>query len=526
MIPGLPKNVVPIVMATKTVDCIFPNDMKESIERQQVWVLPNFAMTDYAAQGKTRLYNVVHLHSCRSHMAYYTALSRSSSTAGTIILQGFEPSKITRGCSGHLRQEFREHELLDDISRLRYEGQLPEEIQGDMRNSLIRSYQNWKGTAYVPNKTDKLLRWSANDPMVLLPVVTDTAWHILDKSKKKSDIKPVSSFVPAKGSTSVIAKHTLSEDEYKSSPVKKKPKQSKGSKSTSKHLLSAAQTSPKKKQKTTNTSQPDLASPLGLKWDGIDYSCAYDAFFGIIYNIWVLDPEKWSMEFDYINEDYLGVLSTGFDLVLQGHASLEDIRDAVRVQLHDLNANKFPMGQTGAGVGDLAFTMLQSDRVIAVSHRDCACGYTEDKTDHDLGYIMYTNNSRTCASTSEWISDIQTNTNRRCPDCTDNMIKHISYTDVPKMIVFEYPNLDIETSHKIRIKIDDQTIVLKLRGIVYHGESHFTSRIISPDGDIWYHDGITTGNTCDYDNHLKTTTDTKLRSYENKALVLAIYAQN
>jgi hypothetical protein len=53
-IEGLPKNVVPIIMATKTVPCIFPNDLKESIERQQLWILPNFAMTDYAAQGKTR----------------------------------------------------------------------------------------------------------------------------------------------------------------------------------------------------------------------------------------------------------------------------------------------------------------------------------------------------------------------------------------------------------------------------------------------------------------------------------------
>jgi hypothetical protein len=63
-IPGLPKNVVPISMATKTIQCIFPNDLTETIERQQVWILPNFAMTDYASQGKTRLYNIVHLNSC------------------------------------------------------------------------------------------------------------------------------------------------------------------------------------------------------------------------------------------------------------------------------------------------------------------------------------------------------------------------------------------------------------------------------------------------------------------------------
>ena len=33
-IPGLPDNVVPIVRNTKTVQCVFPSDHKESIERQ------------------------------------------------------------------------------------------------------------------------------------------------------------------------------------------------------------------------------------------------------------------------------------------------------------------------------------------------------------------------------------------------------------------------------------------------------------------------------------------------------------
>ncbi|KAF9459930.1 hypothetical protein BDZ94DRAFT_1223999 [Collybia nuda] len=51
-------------------------------------------MTDYAAQEKTRPKNVVHLNSYFSHMSYYTCLSRSASAAGTIIVQGFEPSNV------------------------------------------------------------------------------------------------------------------------------------------------------------------------------------------------------------------------------------------------------------------------------------------------------------------------------------------------------------------------------------------------------------------------------------------------
>ncbi|KAJ7085896.1 hypothetical protein C8R44DRAFT_542589, partial [Mycena epipterygia] len=32
-----------------------------------------------------------------------------------------------------------------------------------------------------------------------------------------------------------------------------------------------------------------------------------------------------------------------------------------------------------------------------------------------------------------------------------------------------------------------------LRGVIYGGENHFTSRIVKPNGDMWYHDGIETG---------------------------------
>ncbi|KAF9460478.1 hypothetical protein BDZ94DRAFT_1223093, partial [Collybia nuda] len=293
-IPGLPDNVVPLVKGTKTVTCMFPSDVKESIERQQVWVLPDFAMTDYAGQGKTRPYNVVHLNSCFTHMSYYTCLSRSASAAGTIILQGFEPSIITRGCSGYLRQEFREHELLDDITRLKYEGLLPKNIEGNLRNSLIRQYQNWKGTAYVPDKVDNVLKWSDNDPMKILPVVNDSPWQVLRKDTNKSQQTPkaTSAFIPATGSISVSNKRKFDENNDQISPRKKKP------------------------VKTTQ-------APLGLTWDGDNYSCSYDSLFAILYDIWQSNPDKWTENFQNINNIYLGVLAKGF-LEIQTGKSLEN----------------------------------------------------------------------------------------------------------------------------------------------------------------------------------------------------------
>ena len=48
-------------------------------------------MTDFGAQGKTHLNNVCDLNNLTTHQSYYTALSRSASAMGTLILQGFDP---------------------------------------------------------------------------------------------------------------------------------------------------------------------------------------------------------------------------------------------------------------------------------------------------------------------------------------------------------------------------------------------------------------------------------------------------
>ena len=47
---------------------------------------------------------------------------------------------------------------------------------------------------------------------------------------------------------------------------------------------------PNKKQKLTNFDEDD--TPPGTQWDGNNYSCAYDALFTILFNIWTTKPKK------------------------------------------------------------------------------------------------------------------------------------------------------------------------------------------------------------------------------------------
>ena len=148
-VPGLPKNVVSIYPTTTNINATLPNDERFHIAWTQVEVLVNFAMTNLASQGKTRSWNASDLNNLRSHQLYYTALLRSATAESTLILQGFDLKVIMGRCSGALRQEFWELELLDEITRLHYAEKLPVTIIEDTRINVIVAFREWKGEQFI-----------------------------------------------------------------------------------------------------------------------------------------------------------------------------------------------------------------------------------------------------------------------------------------------------------------------------------------------------------------------------------------
>ncbi|TFK59133.1 hypothetical protein BDN72DRAFT_781172, partial [Pluteus cervinus] len=101
---GLPLNVVPVPTMSTPVLCRLKDDSRIAVNRKQVPVLPNFAMTDYASQGKTRTSNVVDPCYLYTHQSLYTALSRGVSAKGTLILQGITDGRLQGGTSRPQKQ--------------------------------------------------------------------------------------------------------------------------------------------------------------------------------------------------------------------------------------------------------------------------------------------------------------------------------------------------------------------------------------------------------------------------------------
>ena len=395
-IEGLPENVVPLVKIKKSVKCTFPNGISIPVRRSQVHVLPNFAMTVYSSQGKTRPNNVVILNSCRDHLSYYTALSRSSTAEGTVIIQGFNPSKITCGASGYLRQEFRELELLDEISRLRFEDHLPPIINGHLRNAVIRQYQNFKGESYVPEIVPNTLKWTKSDPMNVLKVQTDTPWCLIEKNKSTN-----TKYIPAAGTANINNSKSLKrkakidlvieealvikkqkiiiksaaekDDSVKTILDSQNYKNSKSLKRKAKDDLALEEALVTKKRKTALGSATQRDDPVGMIWDSQNYSCSYDSLFTILGDIWVYNPIMWTRKFNLMSS-YANKLGLEFQKVVLKQINLEDARNSVRHLLHQRNPTAFPNGTHGVDIGDLLLHMFTGKSIGKIIFNCENCG--------------------------------------------------------------------------------------------------------------------------------------------------------
>src|SRR5882762_21960 len=227
----LPLNVVPISQHTISIKCELPNDNVLIVSRDQV------------------------------------------------LVQGFDPSKVQGGLSGYLQQEFRELELLDDITKLSYEEKLPVNITGSTRTSIIRKFQEWKGINYVPKDVHHSIKWSDKAPMAEIEIVHSTPWTMIlpekkEKSKRStllSDHQVNDAVLPKRNPTLYVSAHGTNSLQ-----------------TTSNDTGQVRYTNGKKRQKLRHVvTNDDNRLSIGMEWSNATLSCAYDCLFTILRNVYI-----------------------------------------------------------------------------------------------------------------------------------------------------------------------------------------------------------------------------------------------
>ena len=445
-LPNLPENVVPITKhRTNIVLTLSKTDVQISLWRQQVQILPNFAMTDYAAQGKSRPRNPVNLTNCKNQNAVYTSLSRSTTAEGTLILGDFDTNKITKGISGFLRQEFRELELLNCITKDRFLGKTPCLGTVNLRKPIIRRYQLAKGPHFEPG-WHKALCWHTSELRIEDPKDTYLWTNDLNITTEQS---------------------------------RKKRK-----------------TDPQAAQQD-NVGAPVISGqPVGLVWDSKNWSCAYDALLSIMYNVWVENRLKISA---FLQN--MGPLASEIANGFNKKVALETLRDNLRVKLHVDDPIEFPYGHVGTdlyslvktvfgkrGSNDTAMICETCDN-LSIEQRYDISEYVQVqfslRIDHDL-----TSDVQDCLA-------LQLTHFLWCAVCgkpsrARRVLENSHQEHLPVVMFIPLPdNPVVRISHELRIKArnPNKEILYSLRGIIYHGSNHFTCRIIDQHRQCWNIDG-------------------------------------
>jgi hypothetical protein len=498
-IPDLPLNVVPLSRTSTHITALLHDDSLLSINREQVIVLLNFAMTDYAAQGKSRNPNVVRLNNCKDHRAYYVALSRGHEAADTVIVQGFDEKKITSGMSGYLRQEFRELELLDEITRLRYENSLPRSVTGVYRGQLLASYRIWKGnTAQDPAHFHKAIQF---DPK------RDNKDSVIQYGQWKPTL-------PKNKTTANSPKKRKADKEMSKVPSKKA------------HLSS--------EYPQGNIQRP---GPTGLIWDSLNHSCGYDALFTPLGEIWRDEPALWTQKLTECSP-WLGLWALS---MVQSNSVPETARDAVRQLLHFQDPGSFPIGPVPI-ILDKLLTAMTDRRSYGSAVTSCdRCNYRRDGTVETLSQYIdisaptwMTEMYPTGMTTKQWFEHQFDRQKAPCPNCNranenHRMRRRTTITELPTFMIIGINIRNLLMDEKLTFKTTENQKALRLRGLIYHAatERHFTSIVLEKTGTMWYHDGITTGRSCTRMMNIKEVPDLRALHWINeKQLCAAIYAED
>ncbi|KAL1725524.1 hypothetical protein EV714DRAFT_221111 [Schizophyllum commune] len=521
-IDGLEENVVPLTKTRETVECKLPNDQIVKVDRVQIPVLLNFSMTDYASQGKTRPVNVVNLTNSRSHQAYYTALSRSSSAAGTAIVSSFSTSMITRGLDDQLKREFRNLELLSEITRLKYEGKLPEQVTGETRNQLIRSFLDWMGPNYeIPNLHDALKWQSVEDWDDIDAPFGRQPWQMVepdDESHENQTSLPSPSR-PSKAVTGACAK----------AGTKRK-----STESVKDESISAATNIPvAKRPRTGSDSTSVTTNPKGYAWDSVDWSCPYDSLFTVLHCMWMQNAARWTPILSRCSVFATDLASKWSDHRDRGSIAWKDTRDIVRRQIHDKDPALFPYGQRPAPVTKLALEVLGSTTFATRTMKCVRCGSIRYEGREILTqcHPLYTTNLLNGRrshrfTTADWVNEVLKGRCRAvsCLTCKTRTIPVVTIHRIPDILCLDRSDAPLIISHTISF----DGSAMRLRGIIYGGESHFTCRLVDEAGVLYRHDGMTHGEVCEREGDLARVAPEVLGTWrdqssaEKKAL-LVIY---
>ncbi|KAH6886512.1 hypothetical protein BKA70DRAFT_1123222 [Coprinopsis sp. MPI-PUGE-AT-0042] len=275
-----------------------------------------------------------------------------------------------------------------------------------------------------------------------------------------------------------------------------------------------------------------MSDPVGLIWDHTNYSCAYDAIFTILYNLWSTDTILWGQRFRSLGK-HVAELSTYFDQPTV--CTLEQARDRIRSKLAAADPALFPCGKRLTSLEQLLTKLFHVEQVAetVLTCPVCTFAARDDTFALDIVSSIYPNHHRRNQRTVEYsvadaIHSKPSSVLDTCPRCADvrEMSRVLVLTKSASILIIEIVDQEVRLDASLSLcNSESHETIMRLRGLIYLGEEHFTSRWIDGQGQIWFHNGATTGRLCQFDGRMDERRCLEnLRSCRGNRLCYAVYA--
>ena len=82
--------------------------------------------------------------------------------------------------------------------------------------------------------------------------------------------------------------------------------------------------------------------------------------------------------------------------------------------------------------------------------------------------------------------------------CDETVFIQYNFIEMPPLLVFEFENKVLHINFLIDLGPQIEHHRMRLAGVIYYGQQHFTAQVILSDGQIWFYDGIETGRNLIY----------------------------
>ena len=112
----------------------------------------------------------------------------------------------------------------------------------------------------------------------------------------------------------------------------------------------------------------------------------------------------------------------------------------------------------------------------------------------------------------------------RCKRYSQKRI-HFSKDTPPILCLTPWPSVEpVKVNQELSLSEGPDKITLKLRGVIYHGQNHFTCRYITKSRQVFYHDGLH-GHEYVHDGSMSyITKDDSICHTRDKRAVLFLYS--